>query len=226
MRFYGYGCRHYTVANSSNSTRVSFDFRVVPVSENRVALVPAVSEVTQPESRERASSEQGEGRDQNIPNASSLLVESKPQDEGESQSTCVSPIGLKVDTCMPVACESGGTCFGASALAKVQSAHLVPVQCGENAAKSDIVPSQCPAESDSLPQRRSDIKSDIGFCDSSTSETDAPAVASAGSRRRSPILAMATYGALSAGVFRASSALKQAKKFLIGDFEALHSRHV
>jgi hypothetical protein len=32
VRFWGNQCEHYTVANSSNHTRVSFDFRVIPRS--------------------------------------------------------------------------------------------------------------------------------------------------------------------------------------------------
>ena len=32
MRFWGNQCEHYTVANTSGSTRVSFDFRVIPRS--------------------------------------------------------------------------------------------------------------------------------------------------------------------------------------------------
>lgn len=32
-RFWGYSCRHYTVPNTTDATRVSFDFRVIPKSE-------------------------------------------------------------------------------------------------------------------------------------------------------------------------------------------------
>ena len=32
LRFDGYNCRHFTVPNDTDYTRISFDFRVVPVS--------------------------------------------------------------------------------------------------------------------------------------------------------------------------------------------------
>jgi hypothetical protein len=33
LQFYGYGCRHYSTKNDTGATRISFDFRVIPLKD-------------------------------------------------------------------------------------------------------------------------------------------------------------------------------------------------